>query len=33
MYLDTDALADSQAGSAYFWYVLPCTADGVLLAR
>ena len=27
MYLDRDALADSQAGSAYFWLLLPCTAD------
>ena len=26
MYLDKDPLADSQAGSAYFWIVLPCTA-------
>jgi hypothetical protein len=27
IYLDKDALADGQAGSAYFWLVLPCTAD------
>ncbi len=28
MYLRTDPLDDSQAGSAYFWLVVPCTADG-----
>src|SRR3954451_19468906 len=28
MYMDRDALPDSQAGSAYFVVILPCTADG-----
>ncbi|WP_028650562.1 Ig-like domain repeat protein [Nocardioides halotolerans] len=28
MYLDKDAIPDSQAGSAYFWLVVPCTAEG-----
>ena len=28
MYLDQDAIPDSQAGSAYFVVILPCTADG-----
>jgi hypothetical protein len=28
MYLNRDAIQDSQAGSAYFVVVLPCTADG-----
>jgi large repetitive protein len=27
MYLRTNPLDDSQAGSAYFWLVVPCTAD------
>jgi len=28
MYVDVAALADSQAGSAYFWEVVPCTTAG-----
>jgi len=28
LWIPEDALADSQAGSAYFWSVRPCTADG-----
>lgn len=28
MYVDIAALADSQAGSAYFWEVVPCTTAG-----
>jgi large repetitive protein len=28
MWSKPGALADSQAGSAYFWLVVPCTADG-----
>jgi hypothetical protein len=28
MWIKPDALEDSQAGSAYFWHVIPCTAAG-----
>jgi Bacterial Ig-like domain len=28
MYVPTAALADSQAGAAYHWFVQPCTAEG-----
>lgn len=28
MYVPTDLLPDSQAGSAYFWHVQPCTSGG-----
>lgn len=31
MWSPTGTLADSQAGSAYFWEVVPCTADGCAL--
>lgn len=32
MYVDVAALPDSQAGSAYFWEVVPCTTAGICRA-